>query len=76
MEERNWSVLRFLLGENFVNVLEAIAERMKVGVVDYVLDFEREQHEIERNDVDQNVVGEGLEGSFGVDLVCWDFKFY
>jgi len=49
---------------------------MKVGVVDYVLDLEREQHEIERNDMNQNVIGEGLEWSLGVDLVRWDFKFY
>ena len=49
---------------------------MKVGVVDYVLDFQRKKHEIERNDLNQNVVGEGLERSLGVDLVCWDFKFH
>lgn len=76
MEQRNWGILRYLLAENVVDVFEAIAKRMKVGVVDYVLDLEREQHEIERNDMNQNVIGEGLEWSLGVDLVRWDFKFY
>ena len=73
LKERDRRLSDLLLSKCFVDFLEAITQRVQVLVRDGTLNLEREQHEVERDHVHQNVIAERLERQVGGNLMGWNF---